>query len=253
MGLREQAEMARDTVAAAGTEATEAHLVALDAAPDIAESGIAADMDVPVHVAWQRMMQDVQWLGKDRKGREYMYRGIDDVMNLVGPAERKHGVFVMPAGIEPTFEVINTKSGAAMNYCRAIVHFTIYGPRGDTMPASTLGEGFDNGDKSASKAQSIALRTLYLNALAIQTNEPARDTEYGEQHELAGPRRPTPEEYAGMILADGVSVGRLTQIKAELIDDRTLGSAEVELIGGEKVRLIDLVQREGKRLMTRGN
>jgi hypothetical protein len=218
-------------------------------AADVADSDVPADMDVPVHMAWQRMMQDVQWLGKSRRtesGSKYNYRGIDDVMNLVGPAERKHGVFVMPTGIEPIFEVINTKGGAAMNYCRAVCHFTIYGPRGDTMPATVLGEGFDSGDKSGSKAQSVALRTLYLNGLAIQTNEPSRDTEYGVQHEIAGPKAPTAEEYAAEILDETVSIPRLQQIKSELSSNRAMGVTEVEPPGmGGKVRLIDLVQRVG--------
>lgn len=214
--------------------------------PDVADSPIAADLDVPVFVAWSRMMQDVQWLGKERRGDKYMYRGIDDVMNLVGPAERKHGVFVMPSGIEPTFEVINTRGGAAMNYCRAVVRFTIYGPRGDTMPAEVLGEGFDTGDKSGSKAQSVALRTLYLNALAIQTNEPARDTEYGQQHEIAGPSAPTAEEYAAEIVGENTSIDRLRQIKAELFANRAIGSTEVEPFGYEKTRLVDLVQQVGR-------
>lgn len=215
--------------------------------PDVADSGIPADLDVPVHIAWLRVMQDVQWLGKGRRSKDYMYRGIDDVMNLVGPAERKHGVFVMPAGIEPTFEVIHTKSGAAMNYCRAVVRFTIYGPRGDTMPAEVLGEGFDTGDKSGSKAQSVALRTLYLNGLAIQTNEPARDTEYGVQHEIAGPKAPTAEEYAVLIQDERTPLIRLKQIRQELTDDRRMGMTEVDTgFDGKRERLIDLVMRVGK-------
>jgi hypothetical protein len=251
--LRGKAEAAKAAPAAASTAESVARLskavgVVAPAPPefDVADSGLTADMEVPVHVAWSRVMQDVQWLSKDRRGDKYMYRGIDDVMNLVGPAERKHGVFVMPTGIEPTFEVINTKGGTAMNYCRAVVHFTIYGPKGDTMHATVLGEGFDTGDKSGSKAQSVALRTLYLNGLAIQTNEPARDTEYGVQHEIAGPKAPTPDEYAALILDERVTLQRLQQIKTELTADRTMGSATVEIFGGEPVRLIDLVNRVGK-------
>jgi hypothetical protein len=251
--LRSKAETAKSAPAAAVAESVAALGKAVGVtAPrefDVTDSGIQADMDVPVHIAWLRVMQDVQWLGKERRGDKYMYRGIDDVMNLVGPAERKHGVFVMPTGIEPSFTTINTKSGAAMNYCRAVVHFTIYGPKGDTMTASVLGEGFDTGDKSGSKAQSVALRTLYLNGLAIQTNEPARDTEYGVQHEIAGPKAPTADEYAAMILDEGVTVPRLQQIKAELTADRSMGAATVEVFGGEPVRLIDLVQRVGKAKM----
>jgi hypothetical protein len=232
-------------IAATGTSFADA----TQPSPDVADSGVAADMDVPVHIAWLRVMQDVQWLGKERRGDKYMYRGIDDVMNLVGPAERKHGVFVMPTGIEPSFTTINTKSGAAMNYCRAVVHFTIYGPKGDTMTASVLGEGFDTGDKSGSKAQSVALRTLYLNGLAIQTNEPARDTEYGVQHEIASPKAPTADEYAAMILDERVTLQRLQQIKDELTADRAMGASVVEIFGGEPTRLIDLVQRVGRTKM----
>lgn len=215
--------------------------------PDVDESPNSAAGDVPVHEAWRRMMRDVQWLGKGRQSRDYMYRGIDDVMNLVGPAERKHGVFVMPTGVEPTFEVINTKSGSPMNYARIICHFTIYGPRGDTMLASCIGEGFDTGDKSGTKAQSVALRTLYLNALAIQTNEPARDTEYGTQHEIAGPPRPTADQYQVEILNKKTTIDRLRQIRAELNADPVMGATEVdEGFGGDPVKLIDLVIRVGR-------
>lgn len=248
MGLREMAERDGDeAVVTAGGHAS----VALPAV-DLSGSSVPVGGDVPVHVAWARVMQDCEWLGKNRtteSGARYPYRGIDDVMNVVGPALRRHGVFVLPSGIEPTFEVIGTKSGSAMNYARCVVHFTIYGPMGDTMSAAVAGEGFDSGDKSGSKAQSVALRTFYLNALAIQTNEPARDTEYGTQHEIAGPQRPTASEYAALILADGVTVGRLQQIKDELYSDQATGSTEVVLVTGETIRLVDLVQREGKRLV----
>jgi hypothetical protein len=200
--LRSKAAMARQGGATPGPTEEEAvqairAATAGPPAPDVADSGITADMDVPVHVAWSRVMRDVQWLGKNRQGDKYMYRGIDDVMNLVGPAERKHGVFVMPTGIEPSFTTINTRSGAAMNYCRAVVHFT-------------------------------------------------RDTEYGVQHEIAGPKAPTPDEYAAMILDERVTLQRLKQIKDELTADRAMGAATVDVFGGEPVQLIDLVNRVGK-------
>lgn len=251
MGLREMAEEAA-VVNGKATRQIEAGEMIAVALPDLSGSDVPVGGDVKVHVAWARVMRDCEWLGKNRStesGARYRYRGIDDVMNVVGPALRRHGVFVLPTGIETSFEVIGTKSGSAMNFARCVVHFTIYGPMGDTMPASVAGEGFDSGDKSGSKAQSVALRTFYLNALAIQTNEPARDTEYGTQHEIAGPQRPSAGEYAAMILADGITVGRLQQIKEELYSDRATGATEVELVGGEKIRLVDLVQREGKRLV----
>jgi hypothetical protein len=247
--------MAEQAGGASGREPTRLDIEAAErngfAAPDVAESGVPAGMDVPVHVAWSRVMQDVEWIGKSRRtesGAKYNYRGIDDVMNFVGPALRKHGVFVLPAGIDPTYEVIKTTSGSAMNYCRATVRFTIHGPKGDTMLAEVLGEGFDNGDKSGSKAQSIALRTLLLNGLAIQTNEPERDTEYGVQHEIAGPPVRTAADYAAEILDSGTSIARLKMIRAELDGNDRLKMAMVsDGFGDEQIELGRLVRRVGAR------
>lgn len=260
MGLREDADRAAGILRTVVTDAMPA-TSGYDTdgngneLADVAESGIEASTDAPVHIAWQRVMQDVRWLGKNRTtetGTRYRYRGIDDVMNVVGPALRKHGVFVAPTGIEPTFTTINTKGGAVMNYCRAVVHFTVYGPKGDSFTASVLGEAFDNGDKSGTKAQSVALRTFLVNGLAIQTDEPERDTEYGTQHELAAPPRPTAEEYAARILDPRTSMNMLSQIKQELDGDREVGAATVELADGEKIRLVDLVRREGMRRKEQG-
>lgn len=255
MGLRERAEAgAAPATATIGALPTSLDVEAArrNGWVDVGDSGVVADLDVPVHIAWQRVMQDVEWLGKNQRGDKYMYRGIDDVMNIVGPAFRKHGVAVIPTAIEPTFTTINTAKGAVMNYCRATVQFTIYGPRGDSFTASTLGEAFDNGDKSGTKAQSIALRTFLLNGLAIQTNEPERDTEYGQQHELAAPPRPTPEQYAAEILDERTSVTRLQAIKAELDADRQAGAAEVEGLDGELVALGRLVRRVGAARLAKG-
>lgn len=228
--------------------------------PDVEDSPIRADLDVPVWVAWGRIMADVQWIAKaDRttSGSTYNYRGVDRVVDAVAPAIRKHGVIVMPVKVTPEYTVINTKSGAAMNYCRVTASFAIVGPRGDVLSApndagimvpllgESIGEGFDSGDKSSMKAQSVALREFYIKALAIPVSRPAMDPEHGQQHEIAGPKAPNAEEYAAEILDDATSIQRLQQIKAELIANRAMGVTEVEPPGMDKVRLIDLVQRVG--------
>lgn len=225
--------------------------------PDIDDSPIRADLGVPVHVAWQRVMAEVQWIGKGRRADKFMYRGVDDVMNFVAPAIRKHGVIVMPVKVEPEYTVINTKSGSAMNYCRAVVSFVVMGPCGDVLSVpndagilvpligQAVGEGFDTGDKSSMKAQSVAQREFYIKALSIQVDRPAADPEHGTQYEI-GTKAPTAEEYAAEIQDEGTSVNRLQQIKAELFADRRMGTTEVELFSGEKVRLVDLVQRVGR-------
>lgn len=221
------------------------------------ESPIAADLDVPVHVAWSRVMAEVEWIGKGySQGLKYQFRGIDAVLNAVGPALRKHGVVVIPIKVVPEHTVVTSKSGAVMNYCRAVVNYAIIGPRGDVLMApnelgdmvpigQSLGEAFDTGDKASTKAQSVALREFYIKALNIPVNEPARDPEHGTQHEMGGPRVPSPEEYAAEIQNDKTSLNRLRQIKEELRADAGRGLTEVELLSGERVTLRALVQQVG--------
>lgn len=225
----------------AGQRLTAGDLTAL---PEVPDNG-----NVAVHTAWARVMGDVQFIAKSRRteqGAKYNYRGIDDVVNTVGPVLRRHGVAVIPVGVTPDFEVINTTKGSAMNYCRVVARFMVLGPRGDSFIGEALGEGFDSGDKSGSKASSVALRTFYVQALAIPTNQPEQDTEYGIQHEIAGPPRPTPQQYAAWINDEGTSIARLHQIKAELDGDPSLGMATVEGLDGEQIQLGRLIRIVGQ-------
>lgn len=269
MGLREMAEA---PVTSAGLDPN--HLAKMQhlASPETLERtietdpSIPANLDVPVHVSWSRVMGEVLFVAKaDRttSGSTFTYRGVDRVVDTVAPMLRKHGVIVMPIRVRAEYTVINTKSGSAMNYCRATVSFVVLGPRGDTLTiphpetgqvvtlvGEAIGEGFDSGDKSSMKAQSVAYREFLIKALAIPVTRPAADPEHGEQHEIAGPRRPTVAEYMAEILDDATPLRRLSQIKAELDGDRASGAAEVELADGQKMRLADLVRKVGRERQT---
>jgi hypothetical protein len=270
MGLREMAEHATDealrspgadTIGAAvearvRAEAAEPMRVEMD--PDIPES-----RDVPVHAAWSRVMGEVLYIAKadaTTTGNRYNYRGVDRVVDSVAPMLRKHGIIVMPVNVRAEYTVIETKNGAAMNYCRATVSFAIIGPRGDALSAphpetgimgvllgEAIGEGFDSGDKSSMKAQSVAYREFLIKALAIPVSRPQADPEHGDQHEIAGPKRRTPAQYAADILSEETSINKLSQIQQELYGDKATAMIEVELADGEKVRLVDLVRRVGKQ------
>jgi hypothetical protein len=150
-----------------------------------------------------------------------------------------------------------------MNYCRATVTFAVMGPRGDVLSAphpetgvigalfgEAVGEGFDSGDKSSMKAQSVAQREFYIKALSIPVTRPAADPEYGVQHELAGPKAPTASEYHAEIVATTTSINRLQQIKAELDGDARMAHTEVEGLDGEKIELGRLVRRVGAARLT---
>lgn len=228
---------------------------AADPTSDVDSSDVAADLAAPVHVAWSHVMADVQWVPKGRpKGSDlkYDYRGIDSVMDRVGPALRKHGVIVMPIKVEPAYSVATSKQGSVLTFCRATVTFAVFGPAGDRLPVDpvTVGEAFDIGDKSSTKAQTVALRTLFINALAIPVSRPEIDPEYGVQHELAAPKPPSAADYHAEILRDTTSLNRLRQIRAEFGQHPDIAAAEVETETGERITLLKLLTRIGKEKAT---
>lgn len=136
-----------------------------------------------VVVALARVMADVQAIGKEQRNisQNYNFRGIDAVINAVGPALREHGVIVVPTSTSWNETVYDTKNGARMRNMTVTVGWRFYGPRGDFIDAETVGEAADAGDKATPKAHSVAYRVLLLQALCIPTNDPDPDSESHER------------------------------------------------------------------------
>lgn len=134
--------------------------------------------DTPsVVVALARVMNDVQAVRKgDRNAQQgYAFRGIDAVMNAVGPVLRRHGVVVLPTCERAEWRDVHTNTGKPSRECTVSVRFTFYGPAGDHIDCVTPGESMDYGDKGAPKAMSVAFRIALLQALCLPTDEPDPD------------------------------------------------------------------------------
>ncbi|ALF00369.1 ssDNA binding protein, ERF family [Mycobacterium phage Archie] len=145
--------------------------------------------DTPtVFEAWNRVMRDVQFLSKNSRNEQqrFNFRGIDAVMNAVGPVLREHGVIVVPTGVEHEAERYLSKSGAQMCNRTAAMTYRVYGPAGDYFDGTAVGEAADSGDKSMTKAESVALRTFLLQSLMLPTDDPDPDA---SSHERAVPVR----------------------------------------------------------------
>jgi hypothetical protein len=127
--------------------------------------------------AWAAVMHDVQAVAKrDRNdAQRFMFRGIDAVMNAVGPALRKHSVSVVPTDVDVSREHVTTSNGKSTLATYVAVEYTIYGPGGDRMAGCSVGEAMDWGDKGTAKAMSVAYRTFLLQALTLPTDEPDPD------------------------------------------------------------------------------
>ena len=124
------------------------------------------------------VMKEVQGVAKKdtNKAQGFNFRGIDAVINKVGPALRNAGGFIVPNIIEKTAEVVPAKNGGSLNTVRLTVEFAIWGTEGDPVTGTVASEAFDSGDKATAKAMSVALRTFLLQLLALPTDEPDADS-----------------------------------------------------------------------------
>ena len=125
-----------------------------------------------------RVMADVTHVGKDgyNKTQSYNFRGIDAVVNAVGPAFRAHGIVPKPILKKVTYEdILVGGNRTPMTRCTVEVKYRFKGPGGDYEDVTVPGEAFDSGDKGTAKAMSVAYRIALLQLLALPTTEPDPD------------------------------------------------------------------------------
>jgi hypothetical protein len=160
---------------------------------------MTATPDVPtVTQALSAVMEDVRAVGKDGRNQQqnYVFRGIDGVVNAVGPAMRKHGVIVLPEVLEVSYrDCLVGKNQTPQRECTVRVKYVFYGPAGDSVSAIVEGEALDSGDKATAKAFSVAFRICLLQSLTIPTDEPDPD-EHNAERASSVPAEPTSEEIA---------------------------------------------------------
>lgn len=136
-----------------------------------------------VHQALSKVMAEVQAVRKDSKNQaqRFNFRGIDAVMNAVGPALRKHGVVILPEEVDVHRTNGTTANGKQTAEVVVKVTYRVYGPNGDSIHGKVAAEAMDFGDKAVTKAMSVAYRTFLLQALTIPTDEPDPDSESFER------------------------------------------------------------------------
>lgn len=129
------------------------------------------------------VMGEVQAVGKTGHNAQqgYNFRGIDAVINAVGPVFRKHGVVPVPHKSEAKYRDVQTSTGKPSRECTVSVTYRFYGPAGDYIDAEVPGESMDFGDKGAPKAMSVAYRIALLQTLCIPTHDPEPDAQAYER------------------------------------------------------------------------
>lgn len=132
---------------------------------------------MPIHQALAAVMVDVGAVSKDGRNQSqgFNFRGIDAVVNAVGPVFRRHGVIAAPTVEDAHYDTIPTKNGGTMRQCTMKTRWRFHGPAGDYLDAVVMSEAMDSGDKATSKAHSVSYRTALLQVLCIPTDEPDPD------------------------------------------------------------------------------
>jgi hypothetical protein len=198
---------------------------------------------------WADVMADLQALAKGDRAQagqtSFNFRGIDAVMNALGPVLRKHRVVVVPMVKQHWREEFASRNGGRMMGTVVHVEYVIRADVEDEdeiILGSAFGEASDAGDKSMPKAMSVAYRTFLLQALTLPTNEPDPDLHIVErgQPEPVKPDQPdiTPDTQAAI---------------ADLVEQMGLSTdalrAGIAARAGRDAPLADLTEPEGQRVL----
>jgi hypothetical protein len=144
------------------------------------------------------VMDDVKAVAKrdENTHDRYSFRGIDAVMNAVGPALRSRKVLVRPVvTMNERSEIIVGKGDTRMTLVRVEVDYIFTSAEdGSEFPVHVPGEAFDRGDKATSKAMSVAYRTALIQALCLPTDEPDADAQSYELAPAGPPEGATAED-----------------------------------------------------------
>lgn len=139
---------------------------------------------VTIHSAMAAVMADVQAVKKGERNVQqgFNFRGVDAVVNAVGPVLRKHKVIVTPDVRSVEYKQVEVgKSRVLMAHVQITVAYTFHAEDGSTLTCSAAGEAMDSGDKATPKAMSVAFRTALLQALCLPTDDPDPDSQVYER------------------------------------------------------------------------
>lgn len=133
------------------------------------------DPKLNAHEAWMAVMEDVRAIRKGETtsgGSKFNFRGVDTVMNEVGPIFRRHGVSCVPIDVEAKHRDFQSgQKSTTMHEAIVTVRYRVTGPDGSTFDGMSIGESSDASDKATSQAMSVALRTFLLQGLTMPTDE----------------------------------------------------------------------------------
>lgn len=184
-----------------------------------------------INEALVAIMEDVGAVDKggNNKVQGWKFRGIEQVINGVSPAFRRHGVVIVPVASEVEYVERTNQKGNSVIDSRVRVTYRWFGPEGDFIDSVVVAEARDLSDKATAKAMSVAFRTSLVQTLCLPTEDEDPDESY---HEALGKDAPAPvDEDALKIVLSAIQ----TDAKAAGVPDARV--AELASQAGVKGRI----------------
>lgn len=196
-----------------------------------------------IYQAFAQVMKKVRNVAKRDQNSHggYWFRGVDAVVNAVGPKLRDVGVIVVPIVEDSSYDTVEVgRNRTLMGHAQVTVTYRFYGPDGSHIDCRVPGEAMDSGDKAMSKAMSVAFRTALIQALCLPTDEPDPD---GITYERSAAK--TVEDYRSEALNLNATKEDLKRLYREVSRAGLIPQATVDEAGNQ-VRLGDLIVRRGQ-------
>ena len=181
-----------------------------------------------IYAAFSAAMEEVQAVRKEgfNDQQKYNFRGIDQVINAVGPIFRKHKIIPIPHQCTAHYRDVLTSTGKPSREVTVSATYRFYGPAGDYIEAVVPGESMDSGDKGSAKAMSVAYRIVLLQSLCIPTDD--RDPDQDSYERAAYPVLPVGAPVAPPLLPDAVVEARTAVMDAWQANRGSFHQAAVE-------------------------
>lgn len=126
---------------------------------------------------------DIGHIGKNQQNtmQKFMFRGIDDFLNVLHPILVKHGVVVSIDTLRYDGEIrevtrSNGKPGVD-KHVNVIMKYTFSAEDGSSISSTVPAEGVDSGDKATNKAIAFAFKYCLMQTFTV----PTADIEEGDK------------------------------------------------------------------------
>lgn len=151
---------------------------------------IPSDTVPAIFPAMGRIVKEIESIRKEGKNKEqgYVFRGIDQVYNMIHSLLAAEGVTTPPRVINKEISTRQTAKGSTMTHVSMDVEFWFTAPDGSAMCVGPISsEALDTSDKAHNKALSFAQKYAIVQTFTI----PTIDVQEGDRDNLGAiPREP---------------------------------------------------------------